>query len=98
MLRLEMAVCMKLGIRHSEFMSWDRDDRDKALWFHIHELETCPDCGTRPDEWDPDKGGSDTAYRAELHKCWGCNERALAEKKVTEAMGAGVRPVLVADR
>jgi len=90
-----MAVCAAYGIRHSEFAGWSRDDRDKALWWEIHRRDTCPNCGTRADEWDPQLGGDDFAYRGELRKCWGCETKASAEKKITKDMGAGVTAVLV---
>ncbi len=90
-----MAVCAAYGIRHSEFAHWDRDDRDKAVWWEIHRRESCPDCGTRPDEWDPELGGHDYAYVAELSRCHGCVARSAAEKGITDEMGAGIHPVLV---
>jgi hypothetical protein len=74
-----MAVCMRLGLRHSEFTGWDRDDRDKALWFHIHEAQRCPGCGTRPEEWDPACGGDLHAYHMEPVHCRGCEVKAGAE-------------------
>jgi hypothetical protein len=92
-----MALCADYGIAHSVFMSWDRDDRDKALWWEIHRRDRCPECGTRLDEWDPGKGGHDHAYTAELRKCWGCNTTAAAKARITEEMGAGVHVALVAN-
>jgi hypothetical protein len=89
-----MAYCGPRGIPHSHFLGgppvWTREDRDKALWWHIHELGRCPECGTRYDEWDPTKGGHDHAYVHELRKCWGCVEKAKGEDKVTDKMGPGV--------
>lgn len=90
-----MAVCAAYRIRHSEFLSWPDDDRDKALWWEIHQRQTCPECGTRPVEWDPDQGGHDYAYLAELHQCWGCSTRAHAQQGITDDMGQGVGVVLV---
>jgi hypothetical protein len=89
-----MAVCAAYGIRHSVFLRWPVGDRDKALWWEIHRREACPQCGTRPDEWDPAKGGHDSAYQGELHKCWGCQAKVDAEKGITEQMGAGVHAIL----
>lgn len=75
---------MRFGVSHSHFLGgpsgWTALDRDKAVWYEIYERERCPSCGTRPDEWDPDKGGHDHAYVGELHKCWGCHETAKIEK------------------
>lgn len=88
-------MCAAYGMPHSRFASWGRDDRDKAVWWEIHRRETCPSCGTRPDEWDPAKGGHDFAYVAELHQCHGCKTTAAAEKAITESMGAGVHARLL---
>lgn len=57
---------------HSEFLAYGQDDRDKAIWQYIRERQTCSHCGTRPDEWDPDKGGSRNAYVGTIHRCQGC--------------------------
>lgn len=91
-----MAVCANYGIPHSKFVAWSQDDRDKALWWEIHSREACPECGTRADEWDPNLGGHDYAYRPELHKCWGCARKADAQQRVKdEDARTGVRVVLV---
>lgn len=94
-----MAACVAHGISHSHFLGgppvWTSEDRDKAVWYEIHKREACPSCGTRPDEWDPAKGGHDHAYTAELHKCWGCVEKAKAEKKITDQLGPGITARLV---
>lgn len=93
-----MAVCAAYGISHSHFLGgparWTSDDRDKALWWEIHRRDTCPDCGTRAEEWDPAKGGHEHAYLGELRKCWGCQARANAEKGITDDLGVGVHVIL----
>jgi hypothetical protein len=76
-----MAVCSAYGIPHSAFTSWDRDDRDKALWWHIYKAETCQSCGTRPEEWDESQGGDLHAYVAEPIHCRGCEVRAGADER-----------------
>lgn len=86
-----------LRIPHSVFAAYDRDDRDKALWWWLHEIDTCT-CGTRPDEWDLAKGGRPDAYRAELRKCWGCAARSAGEKQITADLGPGVSVVLTRTR
>lgn len=67
-----MAVCADYKIPHSQFLSWDADDREKAIAFHLRRAETCPDCGTRRDEWSPDAGGHRSAYVATTDRCPGC--------------------------
>lgn len=37
-----------------------------------HDAVTCPRCGTRPDEWDPEQGGSHFAYEPREDICRGC--------------------------
>lgn len=61
------------------FLGWDVDDRDKALWWMIHNRERCPNCGTRPDEWDEARGGDLHAYTAEPHFCRGCEITAQGD-------------------
>jgi hypothetical protein len=72
------------GIPHSVFLGrvvgpgepqWLDADRDKAIWWMIHQRQACPECGTRPDEWadDPD------AYVPEPHHCRGCEVAAQGE-------------------
>lgn len=91
-----MAVCANYGIPHSQFLGWSVDDRDKALWWEIHRRESCSECGTRADEWDPELGGHDYAYLPELRKCWGCARTAEAQKRVKDGdANKGVRVVLV---
>lgn len=64
---------------------WTAEDRDGALWWLIRERAKCPSCGTRPDEWDPAKGGHDHAYVHELHRCYGCAEKAKGQKQIDDA-------------
>jgi hypothetical protein len=48
-------------------------------------------CGTREDEWDPDRGGRRNAYRAEWVHCEGCESRAWAQEELNETNRKGVR-------
>ena len=57
-----------------------QDDRDKAIWQYLREKQTCPHCGTRPEEWDPDAGGRRDAYVAALTECEGCVVRLRGER------------------
>jgi hypothetical protein len=77
-----MQYCAPQGIPHSQFLAWAAEDRDKALWWLIHDRQTCKQCGTRPDEWDPDLGGSKDAYRWRVEpKCPGCAVLEVGEKR-----------------
>lgn len=71
-LDLELDVCAAYGIAHSAFLSWPASDRDKAIWHHIRRRRACPECGTRPEEWDPAHGGRLDAYVAKPERCRGC--------------------------
>lgn len=87
---LEMKVCAFYKIKHSEYLEWDVDDRDKAIWFHVRESETCPSCGTREIEWDPDQGGNRQAYGTEIRRCRGCEVKEAAEDSEDAKVGRGV--------
>jgi hypothetical protein len=91
-----MNYCGPQGLPHSRFLTWDKDDRDKAIVWAMLRAHACGQCGTRPDEWDPALGGHDEAYVAELHQCWGCHTKAEAEKKAGQKTEKpGVHVVLV---
>lgn len=84
-----MAVCAEYRIPHSEFLGWDEADRDKAIWWYVRTKETCSGCGTRRDEWNPDKGGHEHAYVATARRCHGC--AALEEYKNSDRVPQGIR-------
>lgn len=94
-----MAYCGPRGIPHSHFLGgpalWTEADRDKAIWWSIHEAQKCPRCGTREEEWDPQRGGSIHAYHAVEHKCWGCVAKDGAEKKLERDPAPGLSVRLV---
>lgn len=75
-----MEYCGPRGIPHSVFLGWDADDRDKALWWMIHQRQTCPGCGTRPKEFDEEAGGDLHAYVAEPYFCRGCEIKAQGDE------------------
>jgi hypothetical protein len=66
------------------FLSWSKSDRDKAIVQYVRAKRVCK-CGTRPEEWDPEKGGSRDAYKAELGHCQGCAEIQMAQKRHGES-------------
>ena len=79
-----MGYCGPRGIPHSAFLGWELDDREKALAWHLHELQRCPDCGLHPHEFDEAHGGSQHAYVPGLKHCRGCEVRAQADDLMTE--------------
>jgi len=76
-----MQYCGPRGIPHSQFLSWDPDDQDKALAWMLHEGEKCPGCGTFPSEWLDDEGYpvDPEPYDPKSLLCVGC--KTLAEKQ-----------------
>lgn len=88
-----MAVCAEYRIPHSRFLSWSQEDRDKAIWFQVRQRQTCPQCGTRADEWEGDRN----AYVASFHHCRGCEVKARSEdelEKAPEQFPRGTTPTL----
>jgi hypothetical protein len=75
-----LAYCVPRGLPHSAFLSWDQDDQDKALAWEAERRAHCPDCGTRRDEWDPDRGGDRYAYLAVDYRCLGCESLEQAQR------------------
>lgn len=56
-----------------------------ALWQHIREAETCSGCGTRAEEWDPERGGSRTAYLPAETVCPGCRRIGERQEQIAKA-------------
>ncbi|MBO4272380.1 hypothetical protein [Microbispora triticiradicis] len=83
---------------HSEFLRWDRDDRDKALALHLRKQSTCPHCGTRREEWDERRGGDRNAYTPDVDRCRGCEVMqgydASLTKEDRQELGRGIYIVL----
>lgn len=87
---------MPLGIRHSTFLSWPDDDQDKALGYVRAQALVCRGCGTRMEEWDPERGGSRVAYVGESSRCLGCEVIEREKKNVEEGVNTdGMRFFLV---
>ena len=79
-----MDYCGPLGIPHSRFLGWSEDDQQKALWWKARNRQVCTGCGTHPDDWNEDVGGSRNAYGAEEITCPGCRVRAAAEAQLQQ--------------
>jgi hypothetical protein len=61
-------------IPHSQFLAWDKDDRDKAIWEWVRTRQKCSSCGTRREEWLESEGGRRDAYHAVMDRCPGCEQ------------------------
>lgn len=92
-----MDYCGPLGLPHSTFLGWSRPDRDAAITWTLRRAHSCSACATRPDEWDPERGGSDHAYRAEVRGCRGCETVASAQDAL-KGLPGHARIVLVPNR
>lgn len=79
-----MRYCGPRGIPHDEFLSWPNHSQDAALWWLIHDAQTCPGCGTRPDEWDPARGGRPDAYEPVPVRCEGCARVEQRRDRITK--------------
>lgn len=84
-------MATKMKKFHSEFLAADQADRDKAIWWHIRDMQTCRSCGTREEEWDPAQGGNRHAYGAEIYRCRGCEVRQMAEESDLSVYGKGIQ-------
>lgn len=84
-MRQELAYCVPLGIPHSEFLSWDESDQDKALMYQAERASICSNCGTRGSEWDKDR----FAYVADVERCPGCELMAREEENIAQMRGEG---------
>lgn len=84
-----MAVCADYRIPHSQFLSWRKTDRDKAIWWHVRERDRCGRCGTRSAEWDETRGGDRNAYTPELGRCRGCELMDSEQDKLKNQSGLG---------
>lgn len=97
-MQLELSYCAPRGIPHSVFLgrivgpgdpTWLEDDREKALWWMIHENERCPNCGTRHEEFDRAAGGDPHAYEWKLRHCRGCEILAQGTDSLDRQRKAG---------
>lgn len=76
----EMDYCGPRGIPWEEFLGWSKRSRDAAIVWQLRQQQTCGSCHTRPEEWDPDRGGDYHAYEPGLSHCRGCEIRDPAVK------------------
>lgn len=89
-MRAELDYCVPLALPHSEFLSWDEEDQDKALAHLRYQASVCNGCGTRKDEWSEDR----FAYVAQSDRCLGCEVLAQEKDNLPEDT-KGIRLFLV---
>jgi hypothetical protein len=75
-------------------LEWPDSDREKILTHLIEKKLACPDCGTREDEWNPQKGGLLHAYHTERFTCRNCAniEGAYADARFMDGKKKGQLP------
>ena len=84
-LRAELALCHDWGIPHSRFLGWPEIDQDKALAYADYHAGVCKGCGTRAEEWEPERGGDRHAYVASTMTCPGCQVRGDLERQLADS-------------
>jgi|SRR5690606_11852700 len=73
---MEMSFCTEKGIPHSEFLSWDIADREKAMAYLLEDAVTCQLCGTAPWQW----AENEHAFMAVDHWCKGCYLKKISSE------------------
>jgi hypothetical protein len=68
-----MSFCYEQGIPHSEFLSWEPEDRAKTLAFALEQATRCSMCGTAPWEWEESR----FAYTVVDEFCQGCYQKSV---------------------
>ncbi|MEU0839485.1 hypothetical protein ABZ370_08440 [Streptomyces sp. NPDC005962] len=75
-LRAELELCQRYQVPHSQFLGgdgrWSDLDRAKALAWAEWQRAVCPECHTRLEEWDRERGGDPHAYVTDTLRCPGC--------------------------
>lgn len=78
-----------MSLPHSEFLSWDEDDREALRTLKSWEGERCSGCGTHPSIIDPKRGGNRNAVVPEWKFCRVCELIGQAEKAGPPTKGPG---------
>lgn len=88
-----MDYCGPRGIALSAFLAWDEADQQVALEWSERDRETCGNCGTHRDDFDPRRGGHRHAHIPEIYVCPGCaiKESALESTRKSKRQRRGIR-------
>lgn len=86
-----MNFCNEKGIPHSKFLSWDPEDRAKAVAYMLEAAAKCSMCGTAPWEWEQNK----FAYTPVEEFCQGCYQKSVFADTETDKTLPGTNVRLV---
>ena len=87
---LEMSYCAEQGIPHSQFLSWEPEDKAKIVAFLLEKSMRCTLCGTAPWEWEQNK----FAYAPVEDLCQGCYQKSVFQDTQSKSLpGTNVRLV-----
>lgn len=96
--RLALDYCARVGIPYEWFIGgeyeWSEYSRNAAIAYELERRATCPDCGTRRDEWNPKKGGDLDAYYAESWVCEGCKRTEAKSHQISDDAKVGPRSIM----
>ena len=81
-----MSLCADFGIPHSQLLSWEPEDRAKAVAFAVEKNQRCQMCGTAPWEWEANR----FAYEPVVTVCRGCQIKDGVSSSMERADGATV--------
>jgi len=81
-----MDFCLRVGLRHDEFLGWPDIERAKILAKMVHDAAVHV-CGTRTADWYDDDGrlAIPAPMELDLRECEGCLILAEARENMTES-------------
>lgn len=101
---MQLAICSRGPIPHSQLLAWPAEDIDKAMAYELSLREACPRDGTRKEDWFDAEGlpHDPPRFEAKVHVCEACAARARMEIDVREsakaAAGDGDHAQAIAER
>lgn len=81
-----MKWCADHGLRHSELLAWDPEDRSKLMAFLMEDSARCGSCGTAAWEWNEDP----FAYEAMPTQCHGCMIKEMSQEEAADQPGTRI--------
>ena len=79
-------MCLRYRISHSHYLGgpaeWTPQDRALAEAYDEWKQGFCPDCNTREEWWDPDRGGHRFMLIGTTRRCLGCQVKEQERKGI----------------